>query len=268
MWIGRRMASSWLGTNGERTQPAPAPRSLRMPPPGLMLDRAAPGLRVASFTRRSRRVPSFPEMKNAARSGHAAPRAVLPGMDTQHQATDLLLDSAGGDREALDRLLPLVYDELRRIAHRALRRGRPDQTLTTTAVVHEVYLRMVDQTRVARGERVRFLAIAAVAMRRIVIEYHRRGRAQKRGGGQRPLSLDEAAVVGADRSEMLLVLDEALTRLAALNDRLARVVECRYFGGLTEEETAEVLGVTARTVRRDWVKARAWLYGELHGLVA
>ena len=124
---------------------------------------------------------------------------------------------------------------------------------------------MVDQTRVGRGERVRFLAIAAVAIRRIVIEYARRGQAQKRGGGQRPLSLDEAAVAGADRSEMLLVLDDALTRLAALNDRLARVVECRYFGGLTEEETASALGVTARTVRRDWVKARGWLYRELHG---
>lgn len=188
-------------------------------------------------------------------------------MDT-HRATDLLLASAGGDREALDRLLPLVYDDLRRIARRALRRGRPDQTLTTTEVVHEVYLRMVDQTRVGPGERGRFLGIAAVAMRRIVIEYARRRQAQKRGGGQRPLSLDAAAVAGADRSEMLLVLDEALTRLAALNDRLAQVVECRYFGGLTDEETAEALGVTARTVRRDWVKARAWLYGELHDLVA
>ena len=144
-------------------------------------------------------------------------------------------------------------------------RGRPNQTLATTEVVHEVYLRLVDQSRVARGERIRF-AIAAVAIRRIVIEYTRR--AQKRGGGQRPLSLDEAAMAGEDRSEMLLALDEALTRLAALNDRLARVVECRYFGGLTEEETAEVLGVTARTVRRDWVKAKSWLYAELHGTAA
>ncbi|MDF2771886.1 MAG: hypothetical protein K0S86_1380 [Geminicoccaceae bacterium] len=180
-------------------------------------------------------------------------------------ATDLLLESTGGDRQALDRLMPLVYDELRRIAHRELRRARPDRTLATTEVVHEAYLRLVDQTRATRVERARFLAIAAIAMRRIVIEYARRGRAQKRGGGRRPLSLDEAAVAGEERGEMLIALDEALTRLAALDDRLARVVECRYFGGLTEEETAEALGVTARTVRRDWVKAKSWLYAELHG---
>jgi len=179
-------------------------------------------------------------------------------------ATELLLDSTGGDRQAIDRLLPLVYDELRRIAHRELRRGRPDQTLRTTEVVHEAYLRLVDHTRVAGAEHVRFLAVAAIAMRRIVIEYARRGSAQKRGGGQRPLSLDEAALAGEERGEMLLALDEALTRLAALDDRLARVVECRYFGGLTEEETAAALGVTARTVRRDWTKARSWLYAELH----
>jgi RNA polymerase sigma factor (TIGR02999 family) len=148
-------------------------------------------------------------------------------------ATDLLLESIGGDREALDRLIPLVYDELRRIAHRELARARPYQTLATTEVVHEVYLRLVDQGRVARGERIRFLAIAAVAMRRIVIEYARRCRAQKRGGGQRPVSFDEAAVAGENRGEMLIALDEALTRLRALDDRLARVVECRYFGGLT-----------------------------------
>ena len=195
--------------------------------------------------------------------------AALLGMDdAQHEATDLLLDSTGGDRESLDRLLPLVYDEMRRIAHRALRRGRADQTLTTTEVVHEVYLRMVGRTRVAPSESARFLAIAAVAMRRLVIEYARRRGAQKRGGGQRPLTLEEAVVASNDQSETLLALDEALGRLAALNERLARVVECRYFGGLTEEETAEALGVTARTVRRDWVKAKAWLYGELHGLVA
>jgi RNA polymerase sigma factor (TIGR02999 family) len=179
-------------------------------------------------------------------------------------ATDLLLDSTGGDDEALNRLMPLVYDELRRIAHRELRRGRPDQTLRTTEVVHEAYLRLVDHTRIAGGERARFLAVAAVALRRIVIEYARRGSARKRGGGQRPLSLDEAAMAGEERSEMLLALDEALTRLGALNDRLARVVECRYFGGLTEEETADALGVTARTVRRDWTKAKSWLYAELH----
>ncbi|HEX6050229.1 MAG TPA: ECF-type sigma factor [Gemmatimonadaceae bacterium] len=184
-------------------------------------------------------------------------------MDAE-RATDLPLDATGENGQALDRLMPLVYDELRRIAHRELGRGRPNQTLRTTEVVHEAYLRLVGHARIAGEARARFLALAAIVMRRIVIEYARRGSAQKRGGGQRPLSLDEAAIAGDDRSEMLLALDEALTRLAALNVRLARVVECRYFAGLTEEETADALGVAVRTVQRDWTKAKSWLYAELH----
>jgi RNA polymerase sigma factor (TIGR02999 family) len=206
-------------------------------------------------------------MQTGVKSGHAGCRVVL-AMDVQNAATDLFVDSTGRDREALDRLIALVYDELRRIAHRELRRGRPDQTLTTTEIVHEAYLRIVDQTPAAPRESVRLLAVAAVAMRRLVIELARRRGALKRGGGRRPVSLDESAVAAEDQSEALLELDEALKRLAALNDRLARVVECRYFGGLTEEETAEALGITARTVRRDWVKAKAWLYAELRGSVA
>jgi len=184
-------------------------------------------------------------------------------MDAQCEATDLLLDSTGGDPEALDRLFPLVYDQLRRIAHWELRRAQSNNTLTTTEIVHEAYLRLVDQNRVAQGERAVFFAVAAVSMRRLVIEYARRARAQKRGGGTRPLSLDEAVMAVDERNDMLLALDDALSRLAALNDRIARVVECRYFGGLTEQETADALSVTARTVRRDWVKAKAWLYAEL-----
>ena len=184
-------------------------------------------------------------------------------MDAQCEATDLLLDSTGGDPQALDRLFPLVYDQLRRIAHRELRRVQPNNTLTTTEIVHEAYLRLVDQNRVAQGERAVFFAVAAVAMRRLVIEYARRASAQKRGGGTRPLSLDESVMAADERNDMLLALDDALTRLAELNERITRVVECRYFGGLTEQETADALGVTARTVRRDWVKAKAWLYSEL-----
>jgi len=184
-------------------------------------------------------------------------------MDAQCAATDLLLDSTGGDSHALDRLFPLVYDELRRIAHRELRRAQPNNTLTTTEIVHEAYLRLVDQNRVAQGERAVFLGVAAVSMRRLVIEYARRAGAQKRGGGTRPLSLDEAVMGADERNDMLLALDDALTRLTELNERMARVVECRYFGGLTEQETADALSVTARTVRRDWVKAKAWLYSEL-----
>ena len=188
-------------------------------------------------------------------------------MEDRHQqgeVTRLLVDFGGGDREALDRLLPLVYGELRRIARHELRRERPDHTLTTTALVHEAYLKLVDQANAAPGSRARFFAVASTAMRRVLIEYARRRQAEKRGGGQRPLSLDEAVVVADDNAEMLLALDDALTRLAALDERMARVVECRYFGGLTEEEAAEALGVTARTVRRDWVKAKGWLYRELH----
>ena len=183
----------------------------------------------------------------------------------EQEAVVGLLESFDGDRDALDRLLPLVYDELRRIAHRELQRERSDHTLSTTEVVHEAYLKLLDHARVGPDERVRFLAVASTAIRRALIEYARRRDAAKRGGGLRPLTLDEAAIACAEGSDQLLALDAALTRLATLDERLSRVVECRYFGGLTEEQTALALGVTSRTVRRDWVKAKAWLYRELNG---
>jgi RNA polymerase sigma factor (TIGR02999 family) len=176
---------------------------------------------------------------------------------------DTLVDGGGSEREELDRLLPFVYDELRRMAHRELRRERRDHTLTTTDLVHEAYLNLVDQTRVERSGRVLFFAAAAIAMRRILIEYARRRLAAKRGGGQRALSIDETTLAVNESADALLALDEAITRLAAVDERVARVVEYRYFGGLTEDETAEALEVTSRTVRRDWVKAKAWLYNEL-----
>jgi RNA polymerase sigma factor (TIGR02999 family) len=177
--------------------------------------------------------------------------------------TDLLFQVSVGDPSAIDRLLPLVYDELRRMADRALRREHPDHTLGTTGLVHEAYLKLVDQTRAGWRSRAHFYAVAAIAMRRILVDYARRHRRAKRGGGQRPVSLDESVVSLDERAENLVALDEALTRLAELNPRLSRVVECRFFGGLTEEEIAEALGVTARTVKRDWAKARGWLYQEL-----
>jgi RNA polymerase sigma factor (TIGR02999 family) len=186
----------------------------------------------------------------------------------EHEQVSHLLEAyAAGDREALDQLLPLIYDELRRIAHAQLRRERQDHSLSTTEVVHEAYLKLLDQRPVARGREVRFLAVAATAVRRALIEYARRRDTLKRGGGQPHVTLDEniARTVGTDR---LLELDEALTRLASLDERLAAVIECRYFGGLTEEETAAVFGVTSRTVRRDWIKARAWLFRELDGSLA
>jgi RNA polymerase sigma factor (TIGR02999 family) len=177
--------------------------------------------------------------------------------------TALLLRVSVGDSAAMDQLFPLVYDQLRRMARSSLRRERPDHTLGTTGLVHEAYLRLVDQTRAGWRDRAHFYAVAALAMRRILVDYARRHRRAKRGGGQRPVSLDEGAVSLDQRAENLVALDEALTRLARLNPRLSRIVECRFFGALTEEEIAEALGVTARTVKRDWAKARGWLYQEL-----
>ncbi|MGH2406027.1 MAG: sigma-70 family RNA polymerase sigma factor [bacterium] len=180
-------------------------------------------------------------------------------MDTEHDITGLLLAWRAGDRTAVDRLFPLVYDELRRIAHRQLGRERADHTLGTTALVHEAYLKLVDQTRAKWADRAHFFAVAARAMRRILVDYARRHRALKRGGERARISLEDAALVAEERADTLLALDEALTRLAELDERLSRVVECRFFGGLTEEETAEALGITTRTVRRDWLKAKGWL---------
>jgi RNA polymerase sigma factor (TIGR02999 family) len=154
---------------------------------------------------------------------------------------------------------------LRLIAHRQLQAERPGHTLGTTGLVHETYLRLVDQTRVEWRDRGHFFALAARAMRRILVDYARRYRTLRRGGGLRRVAFEEDDAAIAERGETLLALDEALERLAAVDGRLSRVVECRYFGGLTDEETAEALGVTARTVQRDWVKARRWLYLELHG---
>ena len=182
--------------------------------------------------------------------------------DTQ-PVTELLLDLRDGRAGVMDRLYPLVYQELRRIAHRALRGERTGHTIGTTGLVHEAYLRLVDQTRLEYRDRGHFYGIAARAMRHILVDYARRHRAAKRGGAQKMIVLDEALLGVEDRAEALLALDEALKELEALDPRLGQVVQCRFFGGLTEEETGEVLGVTARTVRRDWLKAKGWLYHQL-----
>jgi RNA polymerase sigma factor (TIGR02999 family) len=163
----------------------------------------------------------------------------------------------------LDQLFPIVYEELRRISHRALRGEHPGHTLGTTALVHEAYLRLAERSEATFEDRRHFLALAARAMRQVLIDHARRFRADKRGGGMAPLSLDENVLSLNERADVLVALDEALDRLGALEPRLARVVECRFFAGYSEEETGEVLGVTQRTVRRDWVKAKGWLYEEL-----
>lgn len=182
--------------------------------------------------------------------------------DTQ-PVTELLLELRDGRDGVMDRLFPLVYDELRRVAQRALRGERTGHTLGTTGLVHEAYMRLADQTRLEYRDRAHFYGIAARAMRHILVDYARRHRAAKRGGAQRRVVLDEALVSVEDRAESLLALDDALKDLEALDPRLAEVVQCRFFGGLTEDETGEVLGVTARTVRRDWLKAKGWLYNQL-----
>jgi RNA polymerase sigma factor (TIGR02999 family) len=192
-------------------------------------------------------------------------RSAIHNMDTSppREITELILEARRGSRGALDRLFPLVYDELRRLAHRALLRERASHTLSTTALVHEAYLRLVDQERASWNDRVHFLAIAATAMRRILVDYARRQKRLKRGGERRAVTLDDAMIIADQRADTLLALDEALSGLGALNERLSRVVECRFFAGLTTEETAAVLQVTTRTVERDWQKARAWLYTRL-----
>jgi RNA polymerase sigma factor (TIGR02999 family) len=184
-------------------------------------------------------------------------------MDAPHDVTDLLVAWRNGNQDALAQLVPLVHDELRRMAHAYLVGERADHTLRTTALVNEAYLRLVNISRVQWQDRAQFFAAAAGSMRRILVDYARRYRADKRGGGRAHLPLDEATLLVEERAETLIALDEALDRLAALDTRLCRVVECRYFAGLSDEETGEVLGVTTRTVRRDWVKARAWLYAQL-----
>lgn len=179
------------------------------------------------------------------------------------EMTDLLAAWSDGDREALDRLLPLVERELHRLAHHYMSRERPDHTLQTGALVNEAYLKLVDQTRVRWQNRAHFFAIAAQTMRRILIDHARRRRYDKRGGGARPLPLDEAAHVTDERAAELVALDDALKLLQDVDERKASVVELRYFGGLSVEEVAEVLKVSPDTVGREWRRARAFLLREM-----
>ena len=179
--------------------------------------------------------------------------------------TQLLGQARAGNRDAESQLLGLVYDELRRLAAGYLRRERPNHTLQATALVHEAYLRLAGQKNTLQN-RGHFFGVAAQLMRRILVDHARAHQAGKRGGGKAQVSLEEAAPISAAESRELLDVDEALTRLAELDPRQGRVVELRYFGGLSVEETAEALGCTARTVNRDWRMAQAWLRNEL-GLV-
>ena len=182
----------------------------------------------------------------------------------KEEVTQLLIAYGQGDRQALDRLLPVVYSELHGIAARQMRHERADHTLNATALVHEVYLKLMDQNQVSWQNRAHFYAIAARAMRQVLISYARKHNAEKRGGGAPNTLLDGKEIALGERADELIALDEALTRLAGFDERLAQVVEYRFFGGLTIEETASVLDVSSMTVKRDWNKAKAWLYRELH----
>lgn len=185
-------------------------------------------------------------------------------MSTPENTTELLLALRNGDTEALDRLVPRVYDELRRIAHRIRFRQADERAPTTTGLVHEAYLKLVDQSRIETEDRARFLALAATAMRHIIIDDARRRLAGKRGGGWQRIPLEALGTERTGRPAETLEVHEALERLERFDTRLCRVVECRFFGGLTVEETAAALEVSPRTVDRDWEKAKAWLYREMH----
>jgi RNA polymerase sigma factor (TIGR02999 family) len=184
-------------------------------------------------------------------------------VNNAESVTQLLARAREGSDDAVERLMPLVYDELRAIAHGQLRGERTEHTLSTTGLVHEAYLRLVDQRKADWQDRTHFFAVAARVMRRVLVDYARRRTAKKRDGVRQAIPLDEALHLVEDQADMLVELDEALTRLAERDQRMARVVELRFFAGLTEDEIAQLLGVSPRTVRYDWIKAKGWLYREL-----
>jgi RNA polymerase sigma factor (TIGR02999 family) len=185
---------------------------------------------------------------------------------SQQEVTGLLTRWSQGDGAALAELTPLVYEELRRLAHHFMEGQRTDHTLQTTALVNEAYLRLADQTNPHWQNRAHFFAVAARAMRQILVSYARSQRSQKRGGDALMVELDEGAIVSPEESKEIVDLHEALERLAALDSRKAQVVELKYFGGLNYDEMAEVLKISRVTVRRDWEFARAWLHTELHDM--
>src|SRR6266545_8057226 len=180
-----------------------------------------------------------------------------------HELTELLVAWSDGDEAALDRLAPLVHSELRRLASHYMRHERDGHLLQTTALINEAYLRLIDWKAVRWQNRAHFFGVAAQLMRRILIDFARGRHQDKRGGAAVQISLDDAAAMSVERSAEFIALDEALDQLAAIDPRRSRMVELRFFGGLTEEETAEALKVSPRTVRREWSLARAWLYREL-----
>ena len=204
-----------------------------------------------------------PESANGSRRRISNPESVRGSAGAQ-EVTQLLADWSQGDQTALEKLTPLVYGELRRLAHHYMEGQPPDHTLQTTALVNEAYLRLVGQSRPNFTNRSHFFAIAARAMRQILVDHARTAQRQRRGAGASKVELDEAALISPEQSGAILDLNDALERLASLDSRAAHGVELRYFGGLNQDEIADVLKVSTVTVRRDWVFSKAWLYKELH----
>lgn len=184
--------------------------------------------------------------------------------ESQKAVTQLLLEWSSGDSDAPARLIPLVYDELRKLAGRYISRERSDHTLQATALVNEAYLRLVDQTQVSWQNRAHFYGVAANAMRHILVDHARARAADKRGGGSVKLNLEDTNVAIEERAAEIVALDDALKALAKFDERKSKIVELRFFGGLNEEEIAAHLGISSRTVKRDWKMARLWLYRELN----
>ncbi|HKD08342.1 MAG TPA: sigma-70 family RNA polymerase sigma factor [Bryobacteraceae bacterium] len=186
-------------------------------------------------------------------------------IQTSHDVTSLLIDWSKGDRSALEELMPLVYGELRRLAGAHLRRERPSNTLQGTVLVHEAFLRLVNQRGVNWRNRAHFFGIAAQMIRRILVDHARANHAAKRGAGGVRLEIEDGMAVSSQKELDLVGLDDALNRLAAMDERQSRIVELRFFAGLSVEETAEVMGISTPTVKREWSSARAWLFRELQG---
>lgn len=204
-----------------------------------------------------------PSPKLVSRRRHDADSTVPPTETRKHAVTQALVDASQGNQEAAELLWELTYEEMRRIAYRQLQSERSDHTLSGTDLVHEAFIRLVDQEKIAWRDRAHFFGVASQACRRVLIDHARKRHAKKRGGKQVRITVDRAGLQSETPSEDILALDEALSRLNGMDERLAKVVELRYFGGLAEKEVAEVMDMSVRTVRRDWVKARAWLHREL-----
>jgi RNA polymerase sigma factor (TIGR02999 family) len=225
--------------------------------------RPGPRLSLDAYFLALHRVRGAGERSTVWRRESDLPRDTVPEvaiMSAEPDTTQLLLQARAGNREAFDRLFTHVYDTLREIAHHRLLKHRPGETLDTTALVHEAYLRLVDQQRSGVQDRAHFFAVASRAMRFVVVDYARARTAAKRGGGEPNVPLDAVQVAADERATDLLALTDALEQLAGVSTRLSDIVEYRFFGGLSFEQIAEVTGMSVRTVKRDWVRARAWLY--------